>query len=83
MKTYKLRICERRTYNHTAVIQIPDDADINCICYHIEEAAVTVDDLECVSGVYCVKEIIGDGSPDCECEVEGYDEVTETTEDTE
>lgn len=83
MKTYKLGICERRTYNHTAVVQIPDDADIDCICDHIEEDAVAVDDLECVSGVYYVKEIIEDGSPDCEYEVEDYDEVTETTEETE
>ena len=83
MKTYKLRICERRTYNHTVVIQIPDGADIDCICDCIEADAVAVDDLEYVSGVYYVKEIIEDGSPDCEYEVDSYDEVTETTEETE
>ena len=77
MKTYKLDICEKRTYRHTVTIQIPDGADIDCICDNIEESASTVDDLECISGVYTKEWIEEDTSPVCECEVISYDEVTE------
>ena len=83
MKTYKLNICEKRIYQHTVTIQIPDGADIDCICDSIEADAVAVDDLECVSGIYVKEWIAKDTSPECECEVDSYDEVAETTEGTE
>lgn len=83
MKTYKLAICEKRTYQHTVTIRIPDGADIDCICDNIEESATTVDDLECISGIYRTERIVEDTSPECTLEVDSYDEVTETTEETE
>lgn len=76
MKTFKLEICEKRTYQHTVTIQIPDSADIDCICDNIEEITSTVGDLECISGIYTKEWIVEDTSPECALEVESYDEVT-------
>ena len=86
MKTYKLGICERRTYSHTAVVQIPDEADIDKICDDLEKA---INNGMCDLGIVCSfhgitpMQIVEDEGPDCECEIEDYDEVTETTEGTE
>ena len=86
MKTYKLGINEKRDYHHTMKIQVPDDADIDKICDDLEKAINNnMCDLWavcCVNGVNPV-EVIEDEGPDCECEIEEYDEVTEDAEDTE
>ena len=86
MKTYKLGINEKRDYHHTMKIQVPDDADIDKICDDLEKAINNnMCDLWavcCVNGINPV-EVIEDEGPDCECEIEEYDEVTEDAEDTE
>ena len=86
MKTYKLGICERRTYRHDMTIEIPDDRDIDEVC---EEAEKAINDgmgdlwaAGYVTGVK-IKELVEDEGPDCECEIEEYDEVTEDAEDAE
>ena len=86
MKTYKLGINEKRDYHHTMKIQVPDDADIDKICDDLEKAINNnMCDLWavcCVNGINPV-EVIEDEGPDCECEIEEYDEVTEDTEEAE
>ena len=86
MKTYKLGICERRTYQHSMTIKIPDEADIDKICDDLEKA---LNNGMCDLWIACSfhgitpMQIVEDEGPDCECEIEDYDEVTETTEETE
>lgn len=81
MKKYKLTIEETVVYNHEVVVELEDDADIDDICNKFDKYADRFDDVyytdDYADGKVNIKEVIEDGSPDCEVEIIEYEEVTE------
>ena len=81
MKLFKLSIEEVCTYRHDVTISIPDTVDIDAVCDRIHDHLnESLGDLSILGGIndgYFVEAIVKDESPDVECEIEEYDEVTE------
>ena len=81
MKQFKLSIEEVRTYRHDVTISIPDTVDIDTVCDSIHDKLnERFGDLSILgrnNDVYFVDAIVKDESPDVECAVAEYDEVTE------
>jgi len=77
MKKFKIDVCEKIEFNHTYVVELPDDVDEEDVWNEIDESSHGKDDVytevENVDGN--IIEFIEDGSGDVQLEVINVEEV--------